>query len=149
MKDTANGGTPQEKPSKGCLPSTHLLGLHLAPGVDDAGLPAAGPQQVLPQVATRLFKALPKGREHHYNHRKQQILRERGKASCQGPLLRPLVSLWEQEPGREMGASVIQKSRCHSAPGKYNHQRITGLSGIRLSLHPLHPLFQIWHMGIF
>lgn len=61
MKDTGNSGTPQEKPSKGFLPSTHLLGLHLAPGVHNAGLPAAVPQQVLPQVATRLFKALTRG----------------------------------------------------------------------------------------
>lgn len=64
-KDTGNGGTPQEKLSKGCVPSTHLLGLHLAPDVHDAALPAAVPQQVLPQVATRLFKALPRGREQH------------------------------------------------------------------------------------
>lgn len=52
----------------GCLPSTHLLGLHLAPGVHDAGPPAAVPQQVLSQVATRLFKALSTGKEQHHSH---------------------------------------------------------------------------------
>lgn len=63
MKDTGEVGPPQKQPSKGSLPSTHLLGPHLAPGVHDAGFPTAVPQQVLPQVTARLFKALPKGQE--------------------------------------------------------------------------------------
>lgn len=42
-------------------PSTHLLCPHLAPHVDDAGLPAAVAQQVLPQVAAGLIKALQWG----------------------------------------------------------------------------------------
>lgn len=80
MKNTEEVG-PQ--PSKGCVPSTHLLGPHLAPAVDDAGLPTAVPQQVLPQVAARLFKALASEQEQHYNHRKQQIFHAGGQSSCQ------------------------------------------------------------------
>lgn len=40
----------------------------------------------------------------------------------QGPLLRPVASLWEPEQGREMGTSLTQKSQCSPAPGKCDHQ---------------------------
>lgn len=121
MKNTEEVG-PQ--PSKGCVPSTHLLGAHLAPAVDDAGLPAAVPQQVLPQVAARLFKALASEQEQHYNHRKNKSSMQGGKALVrkQHPLLRPLASLWEQERDREMGTSLAQKSQCPPAARKHNHQ---------------------------
>lgn len=46
----------------GCVPSTHLQCPHLSLGVHDAGLAAAGAQQVLPQVTARLLEALPRSK---------------------------------------------------------------------------------------
>lgn len=94
-----------------------------------AGSPSG--HSVAPQSSAR-------EQEQHQSHRKHQIRCERGKYTGQGPgsCAQSIVSLWEQEWHREMGVSLAQSHQL-----KCDHQRVTGLCGVKLSPHPLHTLF--------
>lgn len=152
MAEPPSGGAEPPVP-----PSTHLLCPHLAPRVDDAGLPAAVAQQVLPQVAAGLLKALQRGESSVTSSKTAKPPRREGTelVKTAGSLPRWLgpESPCKQQRGREMGMNLVQKHRCPPAPGEFEHQQVTGLSGTRLSLHPLgtppHGEFQAWPTGIF
>lgn len=76
--------------------------------------------------------------EQPQSHRQHQIHCERGKYTGQeaGSCAESIMSLWEQEWGREMGMSLAQNQQL-----KCDRQWVTGLCGIKLSLHPLHTIF--------